>query len=449
MNQALQIGITPGKPNAVALGKGFAVPRSPGGRFVDSMAALLQPPTAATALATPVTPLPGQQVVQKDMVATVELPAPVDCKLSEGPQVACKPIEAIEVRAKAKLSEAVGIPSEGAEPIVRGATSKKVAHREHAQAADLPTAGQAAPADVPAAVSTGMPAVAQSDPPAMALATAPKRELPASVATAPAKSTATAGLPPAKATKGLDRRPEVTAMRVSVANAVDSLTSSNVKVEGLPSSPSTATVIGDPLEVRTGLVELPHAHLAGHHEIVASALDGERKTNEVGLTARSVDEVTPPSDLKTLVATPNVLEVGVASGTHGWLKVRAEFDRAGDVAASVVATSTATADGLHKELPAISAFLTSEHVGVSSLVVNAAERIAGAQDSTLSAGVDTGQASHGGPGRQARESPGPSSGRVRESGGDVGLLREPGPIALVRPPAPSLSGSGGWINVRV
>jgi hypothetical protein len=74
---------------------------------------------------------------------------------------------------------------------------------------------------------------------------------------------------------------------------------------------------------------------------------------------------------QTLVATPNVLEVGLASGTHGWLKIRAELEPAtGQVSAAVLASSNSAAESLHHQLPAISAYLAGEQVNLSSLVVD-------------------------------------------------------------------------------
>jgi hypothetical protein len=105
-----------------------------------------------------------------------------------------------------------------------------------------------------------------------------------------------------------------------------------------------------------------------------------------GLDHVSSIEASSSGQHTTLLVTPNVLEVGVASGSHGWLKVRAELDGSGGVAASVTANSTSATETMHKDLPALSAYLSSESVGVSSLVVNQA----------LAAGMaTTGAATHG------------------------------------------------------
>jgi hypothetical protein len=70
-----------------------------------------------------------------------------------------------------------------------------------------------------------------------------------------------------------------------------------------------------------------------------------------------------------LTATPTTLEVGIQNGTHGWLKVRAEMADGGGVSASVSAATSAGQEMLHRELPAITAYLLQEKVAVGSVVV--------------------------------------------------------------------------------
>lgn len=72
---------------------------------------------------------------------------------------------------------------------------------------------------------------------------------------------------------------------------------------------------------------------------------------------------------KTLSATPTSLEVGVANGTHGWLKIRAEMADGGAVNTSLSTSSVAGQEMLHRELPSLAAYLKSEHVTVNAVVV--------------------------------------------------------------------------------
>ena len=147
--------------------------------------------------------------------------------------------------------------------------------------------------------------------------------------------------------------------------------------------------------------------------------------------AASVEAVTTPAqggaqgpEVKTLAATPNLLEVGIESGTHGWLRVRAELGQTGEVTASMVASSAGQADTLRRELPAMSTYLAGESVGVSSLVVNATGAAAGAQDAAMSLGAGAqggdanGRAQGGTPGAQ---SGGPDEGARGEFGRGCGV----------------------------
>lgn len=89
---------------------------------------------------------------------------------------------------------------------------------------------------------------------------------------------------------------------------------------------------------------------------------------------------------RTLAATPTVLEVGIPNGTQGWLKVRAEL-AGGGVNASVSAASSAGQEMLHRELPAMTAYLQQEKVAVNSLVVHTP---AGGMLRSLSGGPSSG-----------------------------------------------------------
>ncbi len=73
-----------------------------------------------------------------------------------------------------------------------------------------------------------------------------------------------------------------------------------------------------------------------------------------------------------LAATPTSLEVGIANGTHGWLKIRAEME-GGVVTASLSPGSMAGQEMLHRELPSLAAYLQEEKLGVNTLVLKPAE----------------------------------------------------------------------------
>lgn len=149
-----------------------------------------------------------------------------------------------------------------------------------------------------------------------------------------------------------------------------------------------------------------------------------------------------------LSATPGVLEVGISSGTHGWLRVRAEVGVEGQITASLVTQRAGAAEVLNKELPSISAFLASEQVGISHVVVHAAESAAGAQNAATGfGGAASGQHSQREPRTGQLSAPeldpllsmdALRSLRAREGWNGFGV-----PAALFA------SGGGGWLSVRV
>jgi hypothetical protein len=155
---------------------------------------------------------------------------------------------------------------------------------------------------------------------------------------------------------------------------------------------------------------------------------------------------------QTLVATQNVLEVGITGGAHGWLRVRAELGQTGEVTASLVASNASAADMLHKQLGAISAFLKSESVGVSSLAVTAPEKSGASASATYgnaaSAGGGTNQGSQG-RGRQDAAQPLPQVPSGETGTAIEGLAGWPLHLSnTVLSGQSSLGGySGGWLNV--
>ncbi len=151
------------------------------------------------------------------------------------------------------------------------------------------------------------------------------------------------------------------------------------------------------------------------------------------------------AEVQTLVATPKVLEIGVASDAHGWLRVRAEVDGAGEISAAVVATSAGAAEGLHRELPAISAYLAGEQVGLSSLVVHAAGSVVATQDAMYGAGAGA-----AGAGAESGSNQAPRSSLPQFPGGaQDGTDLEDASAMLAVPTAVFGNGTGSWLSVRV
>jgi hypothetical protein len=148
--------------------------------------------------------------------------------------------------------------------------------------------------------------------------------------------------------------------------------------------------------------------------------------------------------VRTLVATPNILEIGVAGGQHGWIRVRAELGHAGQVATSLLTSSSGLADGLHKELPAISAYLKEQNLTAGSLVVNAPSQSGPQGHAQPASGALTHDSSGDrGDGGQAER-------RARQAVPALPLLLLPesGPVR-VEQPLLSFGGTGSWLSIRV
>jgi hypothetical protein len=124
----------------------------------------------------------------------------------------------------------------------------------------------------------------------------------------------------------------------------------------------TAVVSGN-APVELAVAKLAVGDAGGH---TAGLSTGSREQDGAGVVAQSMDGAP-----RMLAATPTSLEVGIQNGTHGWLKVRAEMTDGGVVNASVSAASSAGQEMLHRELPALTAYLQEEKVAVNAVIVHA------------------------------------------------------------------------------
>ncbi len=148
-----------------------------------------------------------------------------------------------------------------------------------------------------------------------------------------------------------------------------------------------------------------------------------------------------------LAATPTSLEVGIQNGTHGWLKVRAEMTDSGVVNASVSAASSAGQEMLHRELPALTAYLQGEKVAVNAVIVHApsaAGTDARSSSGTDSAGGQTPQRSNGGEDQHQnlKKATLNGSGETMTYRGLHGV-DEDGSLPLV-----AYASGGSWLSVR-
>jgi hypothetical protein len=92
---------------------------------------------------------------------------------------------------------------------------------------------------------------------------------------------------------------------------------------------------------------------------------GSTGQDGAGVVAPSMDGAP-----RIVAATPTSLEVGIQNGTQGWLRVRAEMTDGGVVNASVSTTSPAGLEMLHRELPALNAYLQEEKVAVNAVIIH-------------------------------------------------------------------------------
>lgn len=187
-------------------------------------------------------------------------------------------------------------------------------------------------------------------------------------------------------------------------------------------------------------------HNAGANPHMAETIFHAVVTAQTG--ANSID--TPMSGdtaHKTLAVTPTSLEVGVAGGTHGWLKIRAEITDGGAVNTSLSTSSSAGQEMLHRELSSLTAFLQSEHVAVNAVVVQPAISGAGSMNSFAGTGGGQEQSQQSNAqGRESRQDQGSATpshvqtSMLYNSTGDAG-----GNDALS---SGLYVGGGSWLSVR-
>jgi hypothetical protein len=147
------------------------------------------------------------------------------------------------------------------------------------------------------------------------------------------------------------------------------------------------------------------------------------------------------TDHRILVATASAIEVGVTSGSHGWLKIRTELTDTGAIKAVLSSTSSTGQEMLHRELASLSSFLEQERIPVSSLAVH----------QEPSSGFDAGTSSGGGAADQ-QQARGENAGSLDEPQ-SLGLLKEmavsDGLLDVCQGDlATSRRTGGGWLNVR-
>jgi hypothetical protein len=152
------------------------------------------------------------------------------------------------------------------------------------------------------------------------------------------------------------------------------------------------------------------------------------------------------NERQILKATPTTLEVGISSGSHGWLRVRAEMTTDGQVSASLSSSSHAGQQMLHNELSSLTTFLRAENVTVGLLRVR---EVASASDRNVFAGDSASSMNHRQP-EQDDSGGGPTNmndfnssiERVEIVSQEFSAAEEEGSLATLR-----YARSGSWLNV--
>jgi len=152
-----------------------------------------------------------------------------------------------------------------------------------------------------------------------------------------------------------------------------------------------------PVSAVTANIAVPFPHTAA---AVSGPADSVRAAGSVnaGMLAEPTSSIAPVAEPhRTLLATPTTLEVGVPSGTQGWLRIRAEVGAPGEVNASLSAASSGGRELLHNQMPALNAFLHSEQLAVTTTVVERGSLFSGGQASSFGGlGAGMGGDTHGG-----------------------------------------------------
>jgi hypothetical protein len=193
-----------------------------------------------------------------------------------------------------------------------------------------------------------------------------------------------------------EANPEKTTVAVAQEGKEDESKAQNTSV------PMVAAVHAISAGVGTSSI-VPTAVMSGNTPeglITAKVPAGDAGAHGTGLSAGLKEQdglgtPTPSMDgmPRMLTATPTMLEVGIQNGTHGWLKVRAEMADGGVVNASVSTASPAGQEMLHRELPALTAYLQDEKVAVNAVVIHAASVTGGDARSSAGMGAASGQTS--------------------------------------------------------
>lgn len=184
-----------------------------------------------------------------------------------------------------------------------------------------------------------------------------------------------------------------TAVSANVSgNTVDARSMNASTASALPANSSADRAISGAallVPVAQGVLPSPTSSVhAGNLGTATAGVAGALSTAGSATVSESSLPVVPIAQShQTLLATPTSLEVGVQSGTQGWLRIRAEVGDQGGVNATLAAGSSGGRDLLHNQMPALNAFLHSEQIAVTTTVVDRASLPASGNHGGLSQGT--------------------------------------------------------------
>lgn len=215
----------------------------------------------------------------------------------------------------------------------------------------------------------------------------------------------------------------------------------------------------------TELVAVTHAHSAIAQEAnpvlpgrVAGNSSSNNLANESALPSHTLSSQNHELPSSLLRATPTTLEVGVTTDTHGWLKVRAELNSAGQLSASLTGGSPAAVSRLRDDLSQMNSYLEQEKVQVNTLTVHALSFVASAatdpslvrhEDVSGSANYFTGSGGGFPEGGQPQQQGNPQLFTSANIAGDMAEGHSASDIPGQPLQPATRYGLGSWLNVRV
>jgi len=211
---------------------------------------------------------------------------------------------------------------------------------------------------------------------------------------------------------------------------------------------SSATVKAVVLEAQNSVTAT--SDTGGSKQTVAQVFESRSTAgaNFGAMSSRTLQASTPVRDGSADLAlqsyeapTPNQLEVGLAGGSFGWLKVRAELTSGGELHAYLRGGSLSAEDALRSQSPQMMSYLGAHEVRMTGVHVEAAR--SGSGESATGGGTTSRD-------QQEPQQNGSTQGKsgASRSNFDPGKHQSVLPSPMIPMMGQTLSGTGGWLSVR-